>query len=162
MLHTKFQASKPSGSEVDDVLIFFYVFLWLEPMTPGQRPSWTLGPFIRKNLVEDYQAMLHTKFQTSGPCGSEEEGFWIDYNAFLWFKPRTPWHRAIWDPGILVWTNLVKDHQAMLHTKFQAPEPSSSGEEDFEVYFIFEPKTPRRRAISDPRATIWTNLVEVY
>ena len=30
----------------------------------------------------------------------------------------------------------------MLHTKFQAPEPSSSGEEDFEVYFIFQPKTP--------------------
>ena len=29
----------------------------------------------------------------------------------------------------------------MLQTKFQAPEPSSSGEEDFEVYFIFEPKT---------------------
>ena len=42
----------------------------------------------------------------------------------------------------------------MLHTKFQAPEPSSSGEEDFEVYFIFEPKTRRRRAMSDPRATI--------
>ena len=71
-------------------------------------------------------------------------------------------HRAILDPGILVWTNLVKDHQAMLHTKFQAPEPSSSEEEDFEVYFIFEPKTPRRRAISDPRAIIWTHLVEVY
>ena len=50
----------------------------------------------------------------------------------------------------------------MLHTKFQAPEPSSSGEEDFEVYFIFEPKTPRRRAILDPRATIRTNLVEVH
>ena len=30
----------------------------------------------------------------------------------------------------------------MLHTKFQAPEPSNSGEEDFEVYFIFEPKPP--------------------
>ena len=28
-------------------------------------------------------------------------------------------------------TNLVKDHQAMLHTIFQAPEPSSSGDEDF-------------------------------
>ena len=42
----------------------------------------------------------------------------------------------------------------MLHTKFQAPEPSYSGEEDFEVYFIFEPKTSRRRAILDPRATI--------
>ena len=50
----------------------------------------------------------------------------------------------------------------MLHTKFQAPEPSSSREEDLEVYFIFEPKTPRRRAILDPRATIQTNLVEVH
>ena len=39
----------------------------------------------------------------------------------------------------------------MLHTKFQAPEPSSSGEEDFEVYFIFEPKTPRRRAYNGPQ-----------
>ena len=29
----------------------------------------------------------------------------------------------------------------MLHTKFQAPEPSNSGEEDFELYFISEPKT---------------------
>ena len=30
----------------------------------------------------------------------------------------------------------------MLQIKFQAPEPSSSGEEDFEVYFIFEPTPP--------------------
>ena len=52
MPNTKFQASKPSGSEVEDFLIFFYVFLWLEPMTPGQRPSWTLGPSIRTNFVE--------------------------------------------------------------------------------------------------------------
>ena len=120
------------------------------------------GTFIWTNLVEANLAMLHTKFQTSGPSGSEEEDFWIYFYAFLWFEPRTPWRGAILDPGTLVWTNLVKDHQAMLHTKFQAPKPSSSGEEDFEVYFIFEPKTPRSRAISDPRATIRTNLVEVH
>ena len=50
----------------------------------------------------------------------------------------------------------------MVHIKFQAPEPSSSGEEDLEVYFMFEPKTPRRRTILDPRATIRTNVVEVH
>ena len=46
MLHTKFQAPKPSGSEEKDFLIFFYlhVFLWLKPRTPGQSPSSTLGP----------------------------------------------------------------------------------------------------------------------
>ena len=38
----------------------------------------------------------------------------------------------------------------MLHTKVQVSEPSSSGEEDSQVYFMFEPKTPCRRAIMDP------------
>ena len=44
MLHTKFQASKPSGSEDEDFLIFFNVFLWLKTRTPDQRQSWTMGP----------------------------------------------------------------------------------------------------------------------
>ena len=43
MLHTKFQASKPSGSE-EDFSMFFYVFLWLKSRTPGLRPSLTQGP----------------------------------------------------------------------------------------------------------------------
>ena len=36
MLHIKFQASKPSGFEGEDFLIFFYVFLRLEPRIPWQ------------------------------------------------------------------------------------------------------------------------------
>ena len=36
MLHTKLQASKPSGSEKEDFLIFFYVFLRFEPRIPWQ------------------------------------------------------------------------------------------------------------------------------
>ena len=34
--------------------------------------------------------MLHTKFQTCEPRGSEEEDFLIYFYAFLWFQPRTP------------------------------------------------------------------------
>ena len=41
----------------------------------------------------------------------------------------------------------------MIHTKFQAPEPSSSGEENFEVYFIFEPKTPPPPRAAEPFRT---------
>ena len=33
MLYTQFQASKPSGSEEEDFLIYFYAFLWFEPRT---------------------------------------------------------------------------------------------------------------------------------
>ena len=41
MLHTKFQASKPSGSEAEDILIFFFVFLWLE-LARGHLGPWDL------------------------------------------------------------------------------------------------------------------------
>ena len=49
MLVTEFQAYKPSGSEEEDFLIFFYVFLRFEPTTPGQKPSWALGPTFELN-----------------------------------------------------------------------------------------------------------------
>ena len=71
--------------------------------------------------------MLHTKFQTSGPGGSEEEYFSIYFYAFLWFEPRTPGAGPPWF-GL---NKLGKGPPRMLHTKFQASEPSSSGEEDF-------------------------------
>ena len=46
MLHTKFQASKPSGSEEEDFLMFFYVFLWLETTTPWPEAILDPGTFI--------------------------------------------------------------------------------------------------------------------
>ena len=45
MLHIKFQASKPSGSE-EDFLIFFYIFLWFEPRTPWRGAILDPGTFI--------------------------------------------------------------------------------------------------------------------
>ena len=48
MLHSRFQACKPSGSEEEDFLIFFYVFLWFELGSPGKEPSWILGPYLNK------------------------------------------------------------------------------------------------------------------
>ena len=52
MLHTQFQASEPSGSEEEDFLKIFYVFLRLEPRSPHQKSSWTLGPSFETNLLE--------------------------------------------------------------------------------------------------------------
>ena len=44
MLHAMLQASQQSGSEEDDFVMFFNVFLWFEPMPSGAGPAWTLGP----------------------------------------------------------------------------------------------------------------------
>ena len=74
MLHIKFQASEPSGSEVEDFLIF-YAFLWFESMTPGggHLGLWDLysikygkGPparkcYIRKKIMHLSQAILEKK-----------------------------------------------------------------------------------------------------
>ena len=79
MLHTKFQASKPSGSEEEDFLIFFYAFLWFEPTTPDQRPSWTrqcyvpnfkhLGQVVLKKKIFEYISM-HFYGLNLGPPGA--------------------------------------------------------------------------------------------
>ena len=47
MLHIKFQASKPSGSE-EDFLIFFYVFLGFESRIPWQGAILDPGTSLNK------------------------------------------------------------------------------------------------------------------
>ena len=47
MLHTELQASKPSGSEGEDLLIFSKYFYDLNLGRPGVGPSWTLRPSFK-------------------------------------------------------------------------------------------------------------------
>ena len=55
MLHTKFQASEPSGSEEEDFWIFEYIsmnFYGSNPGPTGLGPSWTLHfNKLRKGLL---------------------------------------------------------------------------------------------------------------
>ena len=46
MLHTKFQAAKPSGSKEDDFNYFSMLFYDLNLRPPVAGPSWTLGPMF--------------------------------------------------------------------------------------------------------------------
>ena len=81
--------------------IFFYIFCYglnLGPLARAIRP-WDIH---LNNVVKDHWAMLHTKYQTSEPSGSEEEDPGIYFCAYLWFEPRTPWRRAISDLGTFV------------------------------------------------------------
>ena len=49
MLHNKFQASEPSGSEEEDFLIFFFMYFYDSNQgTPGPGPSWFLGPLFKQ------------------------------------------------------------------------------------------------------------------
>ena len=92
--------------------------------------------------------MLQIKCQASEPIGSGEEDF---FQCTSMVRAQDPWRRAILEPGTFIRTNLIKDHQAILHNIFHAPE-----EKYFKVYFILNTRLP---AIG-PFST-WKNFVEV-
>ena len=129
--------------------MYFYD-LNLEPLVQGH-----LG------LRELLQSYTQNFIQAFEPSDSKEEYFWFFFQVFQWFNLGHcgKGHFGPWD---LCLKNLVKGHQAILHTKFQTSEPRRSGEEDFKVFFIFEHKIPHHRAILDPRATIWANWAKWF
>ena len=49
MLHTKVQASEPSGSEEEEFKVFFMYFYGLTLGPPGAGPSWNLGPSFEQS-----------------------------------------------------------------------------------------------------------------
>ena len=50
--------------------------------------------------------MLHVKYQSSGPYGFREE----EFLKFLLWKTDKPQGGAILNPGVKIWTKLVKLH----------------------------------------------------
>ena len=99
MLHAKFQASGPRGFEEEDFSIFFMYFYGsiLGPLARGHLGFWYL---CLNKLGKEPSGKATYQISTSEIICSEEKK--IFFSVFLWFEPRTPWHRAILDPGTLV------------------------------------------------------------
>ena len=75
---------------------------------------------------EDHYTLLHTKFESSGPCGFGED--------FLCFSRGTPRGRARMDPRGTVGRIYKEDHYTLLHTKYESFGPCGFGE-DFFMFF---------------------------
>ena len=162
MLHTKFQASKPCGSEEEDFWIFFYVFLWFEPTTPWRRGH--LGPWD-----------LHLNKLGRDPLGNatyQISNIWAKWfwrrrflNIFLcismvWtYDPLARGHLGPWDLGL---NKLGKGPPGNATHQISSTWAKQFWRRRFWSIFHFWTQNPCRRAISDPRAIIRTNLVEVH
>ena len=72
LVHTTYESSGPYGFGEKD---FFYVF----PMTPPEwgpmDPRGKVGQIYSRIYKEDHYNMLHTKYESFGPCGFGEEDF---------------------------------------------------------------------------------------
>ena len=93
LLLTKYESSGPCGFGEED---FFYVFpivnLW-ELMTLRVGAIFDPRGMIGRIYKEDHYTLLHTKYESSGPCGFGEEDF------FLSFSHDAPGAGPVWIPG---------------------------------------------------------------
>ena len=67
---------------------------------------------VSRIYKEDHYTLLHTKYESSGPCGFGEDLFYI--------FPMTPPGGACIDPRDTVGRVYKENHYALLHTKYES------------------------------------------
>ena len=77
---------------------------------------------IGRIYIEDHYTLLHTKYESSGPCGFGEEDFFYVF-------PITPPGRGT------VGRIYIEHHYTLLHAKYESFGPCGFGEEDFFTFF---------------------------
>ena len=86
-------------------------------------PRGTVGRIYKK----DHYTLLHTKYESSGPCGCVEEDFFYVLHM-------TPRGGARIDPRGTAGRIYKEDHCTLLHTKYQSFGPCGF-EEDILKFF---------------------------
>ena len=71
--HCYIQNMKALGLVVLEKKIIFYVF----PMTPRGGAHMDPRGMVGRIYKEDHYTLLHTKYESSGPCGFREEDFFM-------------------------------------------------------------------------------------
>ena len=71
---------------------------------------------VSRIYKEDHYTLLHTKYESSGPCGFGEEDFFI-FSHCKSMGANDPRGGACMDPRDMVSRTNKEDHYTLLHTK---------------------------------------------
>ena len=102
----------------------------------------------------DHYTLLHTKYESSGPCGFGEEDFLCSSHCMS-MGANDPRGKAIFDPRGMVGRIYKEDHYKLLHTKYESSGPCGFREEGF--CYVF-PKMPPGRGPYGPQGHGWQDL----
>ena len=128
LLNTKYESPGPCGFVEEDFLMFsHYKSMGANDPRGGAifDPRGTAGRIYK----EDHYTLLHTKYESSGPCGFGED--------FFMFFPWRPRGRACMDPMSTLGRIYKEEYYTMLHTKYESSGPCDFREKDF--FFMFFP-----------------------
>ena len=126
LLHTKYEGSGLCGFGEED----FYMFSHCKSMgayDPRGGAIFDPRGIICRIYKEDHYTLLHTKYESSEPCGFGEEDFFI----FFHYAPQDG---ARIDPRGMVGRIYEEDLYILLHTKYESSGPCGFGE-DFFMFF---------------------------
>ena len=59
---------------------------------------------------EDHYTLLHTKYESSGPCGFREEDFFLFFSHCKSMGTNDPQGGAIFDPRVMIGRIYIEDH----------------------------------------------------
>ena len=111
-------------------------------------PRGTVGRIYK----EDHYTLLHTKYESSGPCDFGEEDFFM-FSHCKSMGANDPQSGAIFDPKV---SRIYKeDYYTLLHTKYKSSGSCGFGEEDF--FYVF-PMKPSGRGLYGPQGYGWQDL----
>lgn len=108
------------------------IFRYTLHANPGPLGLDYFGPW--DHYLNKFGKGLQDKLQASEQRCSLEEDFWIFSSYRSMVQNQDTLGRGQFGPWISIWTNLVKDNLAMLHTKFHAFELSGSDEKIFQYF----------------------------
>ena len=90
-------------------------------------PRGTVGIIYK----EDHYTLLHTKYESSGPCDFGEEDFFLCFSHCMSMGANDPRGGAIFASRGMVCRIYKEDHYTLLHTKYESSGPCGFGEEIF-------------------------------
>ena len=91
LLHTKYGSSGPCGFGEEDFLCFSHC-MSMGANDPGGGAIFYPRGMLGRIYKEDHYTLLHTKYESSGPCGFGEE-------YFLSSSHDAPRAGPVWTPG---------------------------------------------------------------
>ena len=103
---------------------------------------------------EDHYKLLHTKHESSGPCGFREEDFFMVSHCKA-MEANDPRGGAIFNPRGIIVRIYVKLCITMLHTKYRSFGSCGFREEDFPIIGLWKILTSTRCGQFGPLGHAW-------
>ena len=96
--------------------------------------------------------LLHTKYESSGPCGFRD---FLCFSHCKSMGANDPRGGEIFEPWVMAGMIYKEDHYTLLHTKNESSGTCGFGEEDF---FLCFPMTFPGRFLYGPQGHSWQDL----